>query len=84
MLKCYCIRERYRMEVIRLTLKDAMDARGVTAAFLAKKIGISENAFYFKRTGRNEFKQSEIKTISKVLGLDGVEILEIFFDQKVD
>lgn len=67
-----------------MTLKDAMDARGVTAAFLAKKLGISENAFYFKRTGRSEFKQSEIKTISKVLGLDGVEILEIFFDQKVD
>lgn len=57
---------------------------GLTNRAVAKHIGISEQAFYSKLRGDTEFKGSEIKSISVLLGLTPEEIDSIFFKEYVN
>ncbi|MGN0656019.1 MAG: hypothetical protein ACI4KR_04440 [Ruminiclostridium sp.] len=45
----------------------------------ADMIGIGKKAFYSKMKGETEFKQSEISSLKKLLGLSDERISEIFF-----
>ena len=57
---------------------------GLTNRSVAKEIGMSEQALYSKLSGRREFKNSEIKAIARLLGLDLVGVNTIFFDGEVN
>ena len=57
---------------------------GLTNRSVAKEIGMSEQALYSKLSGRREFKNSEIKAIARMLGLDLVGVNTIFFDGEVN
>lgn len=52
---------------------------GFTYAKIAKKLGISENAFWRKVNGLNDFTLSEIQTMVSCLNLDVSRIMVIFF-----
>lgn len=45
----------------------------------ADMIGIGKKAFYSKMKGETEFKQSEISSLKKLLGLSDERVGEIFF-----
>ena len=45
----------------------------------ADMIGIGKKAFYSKMKGESEFKQSEISSLKKLLGLSDERVSEIFF-----
>lgn len=55
-----------------LSLRDLADLMEVSLATLKKRID-----------GRAEFTYQDIRLIASVLSLDGKEILNIFFDEKV-
>lgn len=60
-------------------LKVAITRAGVTNRFLARNLGISEQAFYNKISGESEFKSSEIRKLSGLLNLSFNDINDIFF-----
>ena len=57
---------------------------GTTNRALARAIGISEQALYNKLRGNSEFKNSEIKKISKEMKLNMDAVNAIFFDNEVN
>lgn len=57
----------------------AIDEVGVRKSFLAKKLGITPAAFYYKINSQREWKASEIATVSKCLHLSDEDIRGIFF-----
>lgn len=46
---------------------------------IANQIGIGKNAFYRKMRGESQFKQSEIKSLKKILSLSDERVMSIFF-----
>lgn len=66
----------------RLILK--IDESGRSVSFLARKLGISREAFYKKRDGETEFKASEIVALSELLDLSLKERDEIFLSECVN
>ena len=58
-------------------LEYEMNKKGISIGAMCEKLGISRSAFYRKCNGLSEFKQSEIKTIVELLGLDSPT--DIFF-----
>lgn len=60
-------------------LRVAIARAGVTNRFLARNLGISEQAFYNKISGESEFKSSEIRKLSGLLNLSFNDINDIFF-----
>lgn len=51
---------------------------------LADRIGMSRQSLSFKTNGKREFKLSEIKKISDVLGLSSEDVDVIFFGKEVN
>lgn len=49
-------------------LSEVMREKGITINQMCREIGISRKAFWAKRTGRTEFKQSEIAKVIELLG----------------
>lgn len=62
----------------RSELKAEIARKGITYRFIAAELHISEQAFYNKLNGDTEFKESEIKTLVRVLGLTPSRVNEIF------
>lgn len=60
-------------------LKAEIARAGKTYRSLARALNISEQAFYNKLNGETEFKASEIKTLTRELGLTSEAINYIFF-----
>lgn len=58
----------------------AVARSGKTNRELAKSLGLSETAFYNKVGGQTQFKNSEIKKLTELLGLSMKSVNEIFFD----
>lgn len=64
-------------------LKLKIDEKGLKRYYIADKMGISVQALQLKVDGVREFKASEIRIISRLLGLELKEIDKIFLIQKV-
>ena len=65
-------------------LRASIARKGITNRRLAEALGISEQSLYNKMQGIREFKNSEIKHISKILGLSMRDVNIIFFDKSVN
>lgn len=57
---------------------------GVSKSQAAKSLGISVTSLRRKAMGQTEFRGSEIKTLSLMLGLSLSEVNAIFFDSAVN
>lgn len=66
------------------SLRAMIAKNGITNRHLAKELGLSEQTFYNKMVGASEFKNSEIKTITKELNLSLDDVNKIFFDNDVN
>lgn len=61
-----------------------IDESGYKRSFLAKQLGLSTYGFQLKVEGRNEFKQSEINTLCKLLRITALRDKEkAFFASEV-
>lgn len=60
-------------------LRNEIDKSGMSITFIARKIGITRECFYKKMNGENEFKASEIVTLSSILRLSMEKREKIFF-----
>lgn len=56
-----------------------MKERGYTQLSLAQNMGISECSLNLKLNNKRSFKQDEIVTAGKILGIESCEIPEYFF-----
>lgn len=54
-------------EILLLKLKGKRVEKGFTQEELAKKLGISTNAYNLKELGKREFRTSEINTLLRLL-----------------
>jgi len=59
-------------------LRAAIAKRNITKTALAEALGLSYTALYYKMTGQNEFKESEIRTLARVLNFTADDINHIF------
>ena len=60
-------------------LNEEISESGMTITFIARKIGITREAFYKKLNNETEFKASEIATLQIILRLSNKRRDEIFF-----
>lgn len=67
-----------------IALKVALVKAGMTARELAFRIGMPETTLSYKMRGETEFKNSEIRAITKALELDLDQVNNIFFDGSVN
>lgn len=65
-------------------LSAKIESSKLSKTFLAESLGLTRQGFYNKLNGTSEFKGSEIKRLSAVLGLSDAEKDEIFFADYVD
>ena len=66
-------------------LEDVIKASGITNRFIANQLGITEQAWRYKRKGQYQFTQSEIQKLCEVLHITKLTDKErIFFNQDVD
>ncbi len=57
-----------------------LEAKGVSQAELAERIGMVYNTFNRKVNGNQQFKSEEMKAIAKELGLTTEEFYDIFVE----
>lgn len=62
-------REELRAEIAR---------KNVSKGRLAKELGISSGSLWLKMTGQREFKETEIRTMARVLNLTAEDVNRIF------
>lgn len=60
-------------------LKDLISGSGLKREYIAAKLGCTMPTLRFKIAGKYEFKQSEIKTLARLLGLDMQTTFAVFF-----
>lgn len=65
----------------KLELYAEMQRNDLTLDKMAKRLGISSNAFWRKSNGHNDFTLSEIQKIEEVLKLTPDQTRVIFFNQ---
>lgn len=65
-------------------LRAAIARNGVSNRSIASQLSITEQALNNKMNGKTEFKNSEIKKLSQLLGLSLGEVNYIFFDSIVN
>ena len=65
-------------------LRVVMMRKKITNREMAAKLSLSEQALYNKLNGVTEFKNSEIKKITTLLGLSMDDVNLIFFDRIVN
>lgn len=64
-------------------LMQKIDGSGLKLAYIAENMGISYYGLRLKINGTNEFKQSEIECLARLLKLKQSEIRAIFFARNV-
>lgn len=62
----------------RAELRAAIARKGLMMKDISEALGISPTTLYYKLIGRTEFKESEIRTLVKVLTLTPDEVNLIF------
>lgn len=63
-------------------LRGRMAEKGFTQEAIAQMVGMSPNSFCNKITGKNEFRQSEMRLIMSVLDIPLSDAWQYFFAQK--
>lgn len=71
------------VKVNKKELEKHMIESDVTNVEMAKRLNISDSAWYRKKTGVTQFDAREIREVAKVLNLNEKEIMSIFFHEKV-
>lgn len=64
-------------------LIEKIDKSGLRYSFIAEKLGISRASLSYKLKGKRPFKAMEIQSIAQLLGLNDMEMIEIFFAKNV-
>lgn len=64
--------------------KAAVMRKGLTMAFLAEKIGVTEATLSYKANNLRQFKMAEVQAIKRILGLTAEERDAIFFADDVE
>lgn len=67
-----------------LYLDDKIQESGLKKSFIADNCGITYQTFSNKVNGKSEFTASEIKVITKLLGLNAKAMKDIFFAENVE
>lgn len=62
----------------RAELRAAIARKGLLMKDISEALGVSPTTLYYKLIGRTEFKESEIRTLVKVLALTPDEVNLIF------
>jgi len=65
----------------RAELRAAIARKGLLMKDISEALGVSPTTLYYKLIGRTEFKESEIRTLVKVLALTPDEVNLIFWDE---
>lgn len=65
-------------------LEEEIKNSGLKKSYLAEKCGITLQTFSNKMNNKSEFTGSEIKIISKILGLTAKKMNDIFFAENVE
>ena len=65
-------------------LSSVIAESGITIIAIARKMGISREAFYKKMNNETEFKASEISVMQKILNLSNEKRDDIFFAKEVE
>lgn len=60
-------------------LREKIDTCGFKLVYVAKKVGVSYQAFLKKLNNETEFKASEVMILKELLHLTDDEVMEIFF-----
>lgn len=68
----------------RELLKSLISKSGLKRSFIAEQLGITYQGFKLKLDGKNEFIESEMRTLSDILKLNKTDRERIFFAKKVD
>lgn len=64
-------------------LTEKLNSSGFSRSYVAEYLGITRQGLHNKLTGEREFKASEIRKISGLLGLSEHEQQDIFFNDYV-
>lgn len=64
-------------------LREVLARSGFKLQFLADQLGLTRAGFYLKCEGKTEFKQTEIRDLTELLGLSQEERDRIFFAPEV-
>ena len=66
-------------------VKALIKSKGIKLVFLAKELGISDNALYMKLDNRTEFRTGEVAKLCEILGITSLKEKErLFFAKKDD
>lgn len=65
-------------------LKELLESRGVSFAFVAKKIGMTRQGLYKKFEDGSDFKAYQMIIIKDLLRMTDEEARDIFFSSNVD
>ena len=65
-------------------LKAKIVELGMVQDAVAMQLGMTATTFNYKLNNKTEFKASEIQKLIKLLKLTAQEVMEIFFDEKVE
>lgn len=61
-------------------LESKIKESGLKKQFIAERLNLSQQGFYLKCIGKNDFTSSEIVAFCKLLGItDKTEIMKLFF-----
>lgn len=64
-------------------LNSYLKGKNISVIEMAKDIGITKQALFFKLQGKRKFKADELCKIAIYTHMTSDEILDIFFDRKV-
>lgn len=64
-------------------LKAVIISKNMTMKQFAEKLGISRATLWRKTKNPNIFTRAEIKAAANILSLDGADVMDIFFNEKV-
>lgn len=65
-------------------IKSKLILLGKSVLWLANKLSISKASLYNKLNGKTRFTLDEVRIITDVLELTDEEVIDIFFDNKVE
>lgn len=68
----------------RELLKSLISKSGLKRSYIAEQLGITYQGFKLKLDGKNEFVESEMRTLSDLLRLTKTDRERIFFAKNVD
>ena len=68
----------------RTLLNERIKAKGLKKSYLAEQIGKKPRTLSRKLTGKQDFTESEMRTLARILQLSAEDRIAIFFAEEVD